>query len=86
MTPLHCATRSGHDQIVDLLIAKGADVSNKTKNGLTPLHMAAQGDHVECAKIMLINKAPIDEVTVVCRPLKGYQQEMGNGKDIRESN
>lgn len=65
LTPLHCAARSGHDQVVDTLLEKGAPVESKTKNGLTPLHMAAQGDHVDCAKILLYHKAPIDEVTVV---------------------
>jgi len=65
LTPLHCAARSGHDQVVDLLLEKGALVTAKTKNGLTPLHMAAQGDHVESAKVLQHHKAPIDDVTMV---------------------
>ncbi len=36
-----------------------------SQNGLSPLHMSAQGDHVECARQLLQHKAPIDEVTVV---------------------
>ena len=36
------------------------------QNGLTPLHMAAQGDHVDCARLLLYHKANVDEVTVVC--------------------
>lgn len=35
------------------------------QNGLGPLHMSAQGDHVDCARLMLYHKAPIDDVTVV---------------------
>lgn len=34
------------------------------KNGLAPLHMAAQGDHVDAARILLYHRAPVDEVTV----------------------
>jgi len=65
LTPLHCAARSGHDQVVDLLLEKGASVTAKTKNGLTPLHMAAQGDHTESARVLHFHKAPIDDVTLV---------------------
>ena len=65
LTPLHCAARSGHEQVVDLLLEKGAVVASKTKNGLSPLHMSVQGDHVDCARLLLYHKAPIDEVTVV---------------------
>lgn len=34
------------------------------QNGLSPLHMAAQGDHVECVKHLLQYKAPVDDVTL----------------------
>lgn len=34
------------------------------QNGLAALHMAAQGDHVEAAKVLLSNNAPVDDVTV----------------------
>ncbi|GBO13277.1 Ankyrin-2, partial [Araneus ventricosus] len=64
LTPLHCAARSGHDQVVDLLLEKGAPFLAKTKNGLAPLHMASQGDHVDSARILLYHKAPVDDVTV----------------------
>ena len=65
LTPLHCAARSGHDLVVDLLLERGSPVSSKTRNGLTALHMAAQGDHVDCARIIIFHKAPVDDVTVV---------------------
>jgi len=35
LTPLHCAARSGHDQIVELLFARNMSTNAKTKNGLT---------------------------------------------------
>jgi ankyrin len=66
LTPLHCAARSGHDQVVDFLLnyKPPAPISAKTKNGLVPLHMAAQGDHVDCARILLYHRAPVDDITV----------------------
>lgn len=39
------------------------------QNGLTPLHMAAQGDHMDCARLLLYHKAPVDDVTVVSNQL-----------------
>lgn len=35
-----------------------------TQNGLSPLHMSAQGDHLECVKLLLQHKAPVDDVTL----------------------
>ena len=44
-TPLHYAARNGHKEIVELLIAKGADVNVKIVSGPsignTPLYLAA---------------------------------------------
>lgn len=34
------------------------------KNGLAPLHMASQGDHVDAARVLLYHRAPVDEVTI----------------------
>ena len=39
LAPLHCAARSGHDQVVDILLENGAPFGAKTKNGLSALHM-----------------------------------------------
>lgn len=35
LTPLHCAARSGHEQVVDMLLEKEAPISSKTKVKLT---------------------------------------------------
>ena len=48
--------RSGHENVVDMMVARGAPISAKTKNGLAPLHMASQGDHVDAARILLHHK------------------------------
>jgi len=39
-TTLHSAAREGHTEVIELLIAKGADVNVKDKDGTTPLDMA----------------------------------------------
>ena len=39
-----------------MMVARGAPISAKTKNGLAPLHMASQGDHVDAARILLHHK------------------------------
>jgi len=45
LTGLHCAAAKGHQDIVDYLISKGADVTLQDGNYNTPLHYgAAQGN------------------------------------------
>ena len=51
-TPLHFAVYYGHKEIVELLIAKGAEVNAKDKNGWTPLHLAVDGGHTETADLL----------------------------------
>lgn len=36
----------------------------RLQNGLAPLHMASQGDHVDAARVLLYHRAPVDEVTI----------------------
>jgi len=48
------------------LIERGASLSAKTKNGLTALHMATQGDHTDCLELLLTSGADIDDVSIVC--------------------
>ena len=59
LTPLHCATRSGHENVVDAMLQRGAPISAKNKNGLAPLHMASQGDHVDAGRILLHHKVSV---------------------------
>ena len=50
-TPLHPATYSGHKEVVELLIANGANVNTKDK-GWTPLDIAIEFEHSEIADIL----------------------------------
>lgn len=35
-----------------------------TQNGLSPIHMAAQGDHLDCVRLLLQYNAEIDDITL----------------------
>ena len=60
-TPLHRAASEGHKEIVELLIAKGANVNVNAKNefGSTPLHVAAFQGHKEIAELLIPNGADV---------------------------
>ena len=57
--PLHLAAQGGHNEIVELLIAKGADVNamnlsppGREIGGMTPLDMAILGNRNELADLL----------------------------------
>ena len=52
-TPLINAAEHGHDTIVDMLISGQADVSVKTDEGWTALHVAAQNNRVVIVGMLL---------------------------------
>ena len=55
-TALHYAARGGHNQILTILLSRGADPNSQTPSGKTiPLHRAAYMGHQESVKILLIN-------------------------------
>jgi len=47
--------------MVDLLIAKGADINAKNKDGCTPLHYAASHAHKEVADLLIAKGADVNE-------------------------
>ncbi|KAK3636575.1 hypothetical protein LTR56_005359 [Elasticomyces elasticus] len=55
-TALHRAVAAEWVDIIELLLARGADANAKAKAGaqLTPLHMAAQRGNAQCVKLLLL--------------------------------
>ena len=52
ITPLHMAALNGHKEIVELLIAKGADVNAKAEDGETPLDATIEFRHPQIADLL----------------------------------
>lgn len=64
-TPLHYAVVSSHPKrkaIVETLIRKGANLSEKNKDLLTPLHLAADKSHFDVMELLLKNGAKINSL------------------------
>jgi hypothetical protein len=59
-TPLHHASTNGHKKIVELLIAKGADVNAKSKFENTPLNLAAFWGHKEIVELFIAKGADVN--------------------------
>jgi ankyrin repeat protein len=71
-TPLHLAAFFGHVKIVELLLARDADVTARSKNsnGNTPLHAALVGNHKFVAGLLLGAGADVNAVDAAnWRPL-----------------
>ena len=61
-TSLHYAADKGHKEIVELLIANGADVNVKEKD--TPMHKAAMNGHKEIIELLIANGADVNAKSV----------------------
>ncbi|XP_034993677.1 poly [ADP-ribose] polymerase tankyrase-2 isoform X3 [Zootoca vivipara] len=62
-TALHCAAASPYPkrkQICELLLRKGANINEKTKDFLTPLHVAAEKGHNDVVEIALKHEAKVN--------------------------
>ena len=57
---MHNAATYGHKEVVELLIAEGADVNGKGEGGGTPLHYAALGGHKEVAELLIAEGADVN--------------------------
>lgn len=65
ITPLHVAAKWGRNNMVTLLLDKGASIIAKTRDGLTPLHCAARSGHEQVVDTLLQRHAPITAKTKV---------------------
>jgi len=59
-TALGHAAKHGHNEIAELLIENGADVSAKSESGGTPLHLAALMGHKEIAELLIAKGADVN--------------------------
>jgi hypothetical protein len=67
MTPLHYAAGSGHERIVEMLIAAGANVNDNMNPdgvlGWTSLHAASADGHYAVVQLLIKNGADINPIT-----------------------
>ncbi|KAG1954633.1 poly [ADP-ribose] polymerase tankyrase-2-like isoform X1 [Pimephales promelas] len=64
-TALHCASTSPYPkrkQICELLLRKGANVNEKNKDFLTPLHLAAEKSHNDIIEVLVKHEAKVNAV------------------------
>ena len=63
LTPLFVACRSGHEEVVKLLLARGADINQANDVGSTPLYVACYNGHGEVVELLLARGADINQAT-----------------------
>ena len=75
--------------MVALLLESGSGPDSESNNGLRPLHLAAQEDHVPVAEVLVDHSAKIDPQTKVITPsgrnlycLHGGLSFVGYGTEI----
>ena len=56
-TALHWAALYGQNKVIELLLARKADVNSLDEDGFTPLHWAATFNQSDAVKLLLANKA-----------------------------
>ncbi|XP_051959075.1 poly [ADP-ribose] polymerase tankyrase-2-like isoform X2 [Xyrauchen texanus] len=64
-TALHCVSTSPYPkrkQICELLLRMGANISEKNKDFLTPLHLAAEKSHNDIIEVLVKHKAKVNVV------------------------
>ena len=59
-TALHRAVAGGHQEIVEFLLNKGADVNAQDREGRTPLHYASERGHKDVAKLLIDKGADVN--------------------------
>uniref|UniRef100_A0A3B4Y1S1 Poly [ADP-ribose] polymerase n=1 Tax=Seriola lalandi dorsalis TaxID=1841481 RepID=A0A3B4Y1S1_SERLL len=64
-TALHCVSASPYTkrkQVCELLLRKGANVNEKTKDLLTPLHLASEKGHNDVIEVLVKHEAKVNAV------------------------
>lgn len=71
-TPLHCAARMGHKELVKLLLEHKANPDSATTAGHTPLHIAAREGHAHTTRILLDGNAQQIKMTKVSLVISAF--------------
>ncbi|AFZ81299.1 ankyrin repeat domain-containing protein [Theileria equi strain WA] len=59
--PIIQAAKLGKENILQMLIEKGADVNNHDSYGITALHASSEEGHLACMEILISNKADLNK-------------------------
>lgn len=59
-TALTLACAGGHEELVELLLARGANIEHRDKKGFTPLILAATAGHTKVVEILIREKADLE--------------------------
>lgn len=59
-TALTLACAGGHEELVELLLSRGADIEHRDKKGFTPLILAATAGHEKVVEILLNHNADLE--------------------------
>lgn len=59
-TALTLACTGGHEELVELLLSRGADIEHRDKKGFTPLILAATAGHEKVVEVLLTHGANIE--------------------------
>uniref|UniRef100_A0A8D2Q1F2 NFKB inhibitor epsilon n=1 Tax=Zosterops lateralis melanops TaxID=1220523 RepID=A0A8D2Q1F2_ZOSLA len=71
-TPLHLAVYLEQPSVIQALIHKGVNRGLQDRNGNTPLHLACEQQHLQCAQQLLEGPATPDGTTQPC----GHHQDL----------
>jgi len=77
-TLLHEAVDSGHKELVQYLLDKGADINAKERQGWTPLHMASAAGEREIVELLLTKGAALNVGDIRGGTALWYAKERGN--------
>ena len=83
--PCNILPPGGHDELVELLMANGANIEHRDKKGCTPLILAASAGHAVTVAILLDHNADIEaqtdrtKDTALSLACSGGRQEVGVG-------
>ena len=77
---LHVAAQKGHKDIVERLLAQGADVNAKNRDGVTPLHMVAHAGHKDVVEILLAQGANVNAEDIDALTPLDYARKQGKSE------